>query len=175
VSGLCKFDGPGKIDRIAGNPAYLIECMHPLCQIVIILPVLVPFPLLVKRFVYPAFGESFSNPQTSQSRMNLPSPGRESTDPAGTVLVVAVPAQRMMDLINETQGKFPVYFVMSLPEKSDVVAHGKCVGPQVTPRVWTHRIQSGLLGKVLHEFTGKRCGTGPVHDFFPTDSTLMMN
>jgi hypothetical protein len=63
---------------------------------------------------------------------------------------------------------------MCLPEKSEVVAYGKCVSPQVTPRVRTHRIQTRPPGKVLHIFTGKRCDISPVHAFSLADSTLIL-
>jgi hypothetical protein len=95
----------------------------------VILPVLIPFEALVKWLARLAFVQSLPDPQAAQGRMQLTLLLFETTDPALPWIVFAVPAEDMMHLVNETQGKIPVCIVTRPLEEFEIIAHRKRIRP----------------------------------------------
>ena len=87
--------------------------------------------------------------------MHLSFPGRETADPARPHIIVAVPAQGVMNLADEAQGQFTAARVAGLPEQPEIVTDGECIGPEVTAGALSGRLQPGCSCKVLHECTGQ--------------------
>ncbi len=164
---LRKLDCPPVIFRIPGNPAYTVERMHPLRQVMEILPVAVPFQALVERLVLSAFGKLLSDPQAPFCRVHLTFLSGKAADPAGPRVVVPVTAKDVVHLVNETQSQIPVCLVMRLAEKFEVVAHRKRIRPQVALRMGSGRGKPGQAGKVQHDLFDKRSGRVLFHSSPP--------
>jgi hypothetical protein len=171
MSSTGKFDRPGKEDRIAVYLAHPIDCMHPLRQVMVVLPVTVPFPLLVIWLGNLSLGEGFSNPQPSSCWMQLTFLPGKAADPPGPGVIATVPAKGMMHLIYKPQGQFPVAGVVSLPEKFEIVANSERIRPQVAFRAGACRIKSCQPGIVLHEVMNQRNVSRTIHYFCKYHST----
>jgi hypothetical protein len=59
-----------------------------------------------------------------------------------------------MHLIYQQQREILVSFITRLAIEIEEVAHGKGIGPQVTPWNLTFLCQSGKIGKFSHNFNG---------------------
>ena len=125
--------------------------MHPLCQVMEILPVAVPFEFLVPCIPRRPLGQRFSDPETAGCRMLFGLFRREPANPAGMEITAPVAAQGVVNLINEADGEVPVHGVVVLPEKTKIITDRKCIGPEVPLRLSCGRIQAGLPCKFLHE------------------------
>lgn len=136
-----------------------------------ILPVAVPFPLVVERFVYAALGQGFSYPQAPGCRVLFSFLQGKTTDPADPRIICTVPAQRIVYLADKAQGQFMECGVSGLFKEPEIIADRKRICPEVTSWAGTNRIKSGQPGKVLHEFLDLRNGSIPVHQFCRYDGT----
>ena len=58
-----EFDCPNITDRIAGDPGYTIKGLHPFCQVMIILPIAIPFEVFIKGTSRFSFIHFFADPQ----------------------------------------------------------------------------------------------------------------
>ena len=92
MGGLGKFYSPPAVNRISGHPGHLVEGMHPFGQIVVILPVSVPFQILVKRLVRSAFIQRLADTQAPAGGMLFSFFSTQTADPAGPGVILPVPA-----------------------------------------------------------------------------------
>ena len=60
---FCKRHGPPVIERIPGESAHLMKGVHPFGQVVIVLPVPVPFQTFIKWIGWQAFVQGLADPQ----------------------------------------------------------------------------------------------------------------
>jgi hypothetical protein len=103
--------------------------MHPFREIMIVLPIPVPFQIFVKRDGGPTLLQLFAYPQSPSGRV-LPSLFLiEAADPAGPRVVSAVAAEDVVDLIDELQCQILEFLVPSLLIKAEKVADRKRVRP----------------------------------------------
>ena len=92
---------PSDIGRISGDPAHTVERVHPLREVVVVLAVLVPFQTLIGRLVGLTFVQLFSDPQAPSGRVQLTLLLIQAADPAASWIIVAVPTEGMMHLIDQ--------------------------------------------------------------------------
>lgn len=60
---LSELYSPPSIGRIPGDEARTVERMHPFRQVVVILPVLIPFQTFIGRIIGLAFVQPLSDPK----------------------------------------------------------------------------------------------------------------
>ena len=125
--------GPPGIDRIPGDPADAVKGMHPLGQVVVVLPVLIPFQALVGRFVRPPFVQPLADPQAAPRRVQLALGFVQSADPAAAGIIGTVAAKDVMHLVDELQGEITPHPVIGLSEQFQQVAERKGIRPEIPP------------------------------------------
>jgi hypothetical protein len=121
---------------------------------VIILPVTIPFKLLIKGIIGAPFVQFFANPQSSHGGVQFPFLLIEAADSALSPIVVTMPSKNLMDLIDKQECKFFVFFIIRLPIQPQEIANRKSIGPQVSSWRLTRRRKSGKSGKRIHELYG---------------------
>jgi hypothetical protein len=131
----------------------------------VVLPVLVPFTALIVGFVRPPFPAWFSNPQPTQGRVTLTFPFRKPADPTRTGIILAVTPERMMNLIYQVQGEVEMDFISGLRKEFEIIAHRKCISPQVTLRVRPCGGKTGQPGKGYHDLCNPLFGFCRIHHF----------
>src|SRR5512139_2314465 len=100
MGGLCQFQRPPGILRIPVHPAHPVEGMHPFCQVVVVLPVLVPFKPLIERFPRHPFLLLLPDPETPDCRMQFTLLFTKTADPALPLVITSVPAEEMVNLVD---------------------------------------------------------------------------
>ena len=100
---FCELHRPSGVSRVTGGLGHAVERVHPLGQVMVVLPVLVPLQTLIGRLVGPAFVQLLSDAQTPHGRMALPLLLIKAADPAVSGVVITVPAQGVMHLAYESQ------------------------------------------------------------------------
>ena len=98
---LGKFQGPLVVNTLARNVTGTVECVHPFCQIMKVLTILIPFQSIVSNFAGLAFIQLFANPQASLGRMQTCLFIIKATEPATLPTVGAVFPQGMMNLVDQ--------------------------------------------------------------------------
>jgi hypothetical protein len=121
---------------------------------VIILPVTIPFKLLIKGIIGAPVVHFFANPQSSHSGVQFPCLLIETADPALSPVVVTMTSKNFMDLIDKKECKFFVFFIIRLPIQPQEIANRKSIGPQVSSWRLTRRGKPGKSGKRVHELYG---------------------
>lgn len=155
----CKFHRPPGVSRFSGLSAHPVERMHPLRQVMVVLPVPPPFQPFVERLIGPSFGKRFSDPEGAPGRVRLALLIGKTADPPGPRVVVAVPAEGMVYLVDEAEGKGAVGRIAGPAEEFEVVADRISVRPEVAPRRGVGRVKPGQAGELRHEVPDNH-GTG---------------
>jgi hypothetical protein len=91
--------------------------MHPLRQVVVVLPVLVPFQALIWRLVGLALVQSLPDPKAPGCRMPLSFQIVEAADPALSRVIIAVPTKGVVHLVNEAQAEIQISFIRRLAKE----------------------------------------------------------
>jgi len=125
--------------------------MHPFCQVVVVLPIPVPFEPLIERFARHAFVQFFPNPEAPNGRMQFALLLMQAADPAFPRVVFTVPAEDMVHLVDKAQCKVPVCCIICPVIQFKVVAYRKRIRPQVSSRRRRRRIKPCHAGKLLHD------------------------
>jgi len=128
--------------------------VHPFGEVVIILPVTIPFKLLIKGIIGAPVVHFLANPQSPHSGVQFPFLLIEAADPALSPVVVTVPSKNVMDPIDKQECKFFVLFIIRLPIQPQEIANRKSIGPQVSSLRLTRRRKSGQSGKRIHQLYG---------------------
>jgi len=128
--------------------------MHPLGEVVVVLPVPVPLQTLVKRFFGAALGEGLPDPQSPAGRVQGAFAAAQAADPAGPMVIASVTAEDAMHLIDEVRRESPEALLSRPAKQFQEVADGKRIGPEITAR----RILCGgnprRIGEAEHESPG---------------------
>jgi len=155
MGSLCQFYRPPDIGRISGGLAHAIESMHPFGQVMVILPILIPFQTLIRRLIWLALIQLLSNAKTTYCWMLFTLLRIEATDPALSWVVTSVFAEEVMYLINELQGKIQMGFVIGLAVEFKIVADCERIRPEIASGMSPGWRQSGQAGKLRHDFSSK--------------------
>jgi hypothetical protein len=124
--------------------------MHPFGQIVEVLPVALPFELIVEGLVDAALRELFANTKAARRGVLLPCRFFEPAQPSGARIVGAMLAQGVVHLIDESKSKVSVTVLPGASRKPEDVANREGVGPEVTFRR-LGRSEPGPVRKARHE------------------------
>jgi hypothetical protein len=124
VRRLGELTGPRREPRVARATRDLIERVHPLRQIVEVLPVALPLEALVERLVRRTLRELLADPQAAAGRVKLAFVVGETADPAAAAIVGTVPAEQVVHAIHQRERALG----LAQPE---VVADREGVGPEV--------------------------------------------
>jgi hypothetical protein len=103
--------------------------MHPLRQVVIVLPIAIPFQLFIVGFIGPALVHSLADSQPAARGVCFSLFLTETADPAYPWVVFAVPSEDVVNLIDETQGELFITLVARLLVKGEEIADGERVCP----------------------------------------------
>ena len=147
----CEFACPNIEFWIACRPAYLIERMHPLGQIMKILAIPFPFQALIKGLGFATFRKLLADAQSTAGRMGFAILCAQSADPATAWIVIPITSEDVVDLINQVQSKFFVALLTGRTCQAKVITHRKSIRPQIASW-WAIRIKSGTLGEAQHEY-----------------------
>ncbi len=109
-----EFHGPGIVGRILRDPADAIEGVHPLGQVMVVLPVPIPLQALVKGFAELAFIQLLTDPQAPHGRVQPAFLLIEAADPSTSRVIIAVPTENAMHLIHQLQCEISVPFFPGL-------------------------------------------------------------
>ena len=117
----------------------------------VILPVAVPLELLIERFVGPSLGKRFPYPEAAPGRVRLAFRFGKTADPAGSWIVLAVPAEGVVHQVDEPEGEVAIGRVTRPAREFEVVADRIGVRPEVAPRAVVRWVKPGPGGKLRHE------------------------
>ena len=108
---FCQLTRPADIFIVAGDKGRLTKGMNPFGEIMEILTVPVPLPLLVDRFIGTTLSERLANPKAAQRRVVATPFVIESADPAFANVVTAITPEHSMDLIDQLSCAAPILLV----------------------------------------------------------------
>src|SRR5271169_756913 len=131
-AGISQLNRPASVCRVVRDEARPAEGMHPFGQIMKILAIPIPFQPLVNRFTGSAFLERFADPETTCGRMLARGFVIEPADPPAAQVIVAIPSQHAMHLIDQISSTASIYLIACLPEQFEEVANRKCIRPKVS-------------------------------------------
>ena len=137
---------------IAGEARDLIEGVHPARQIMEVLPVTVPFQTVVEGLAGSAFGKLLADAQAACGRMRR----RGAVEPAAAGIILAMPAQRLMDELDEAEGQARVTVVPGPARDRKQVADRERVRPQVALAAFALREPDHQPGRLLQAFSVRR-------------------
>ena len=109
----------------------LIQGVHPLGQVVEVLAVAVPLQAFIEGLIGTAFRKLFADAQPGSGWMRLALLVAEPTEPTVTRVTIPMSPQRLMDLIDQLQGKCIVLFFTGHASQTDKVAYGEGVCPEI--------------------------------------------
>jgi hypothetical protein len=112
VSRLRQFQRPDVAGRLARDPAHAIEGVHPFGQVVVVLAIPLPLHPFVEGLSRPALVQFLADPQPADRRVPPSLLLVEAADPAGARVVVAVPAEDGVYLVDQAQGEVPEFFIV---------------------------------------------------------------
>jgi hypothetical protein len=124
--------------------------MHPLCEVVKVLAVLLPFQLFIKRFARLSFAHSLADPEAAGRGVPPALSLVEPADPAFARIVFTVLSKNVMHLVDKPQCQFFVFVLARSAPELQEVAHGECVGPQVTTGILSRWFEACRPGKFIH-------------------------
>jgi len=161
---MSEIDCPVGVACIAGYPVHPADRMHPFRKIGEVLTVQVPFEPCVAGLPGPPFGQGFSEPEATPGGMQPALILRKATDPPGPFVILSVPAERPVDLVDKPQDKIPPRFVPGAVIQPEVVAHGKSVSPEIPLLRGRRGIETGNLCESDHDLPGPgRTPSSPCH------------
>ncbi len=102
MSRFRQFHGPATIFWITCDYADPFKSMHPFGQVMVVLPVPLPFQPVIKEIVGPAFIQFLTDPEPACGWVPSALRLTEAAYPARTWIIGAVPAKDVVDLIDET-------------------------------------------------------------------------
>ena len=148
--------GQGEIDphldvaHVLGDPPGLSQGVHPLRQVVIVLPIPLPLQPSIVWLLGSPLGKRLAYAKTPGGRPLPPLLLAQAAYPARPFIVRAEPPQGEVHLFDEPQSQFKVRFVLAVAVPAKIVAYRVRVGPEIAPgaSLW---LQSGPAGEVLHE------------------------
>jgi hypothetical protein len=120
---------PSVVSEISSDGRDTVEGMHPLRQIMIVLAVPIPFQSFAKRIAGPPFLQLLAYPQPSFGGMKPAVFLIEAADPTGSVVVVAMPSEHAVHLIDELQGQVFEFLAFRLLIKAKKVTDRESVSP----------------------------------------------
>jgi hypothetical protein len=116
-----------------------------------VLTIAIPLQPFVERLVLLALFERLADSQATDGRMEPSDFFVEATDPAVAHIVMTVPTEHLVDLINQADRVFLVFLVACAREQLDEVADGERVGPKISTRTFDFRNKPGPLRELQHQ------------------------
>jgi hypothetical protein len=103
--------------------------MHPLRQIMVVLPISIPFRSFVKRIGGAPLLQLLANPQSPFGGMKPAVLLLEAADPTGSVVVVPMPSKHAMHLIDELQCQILEFLAPGLLIEAKKVTNCESISP----------------------------------------------
>ena len=144
---------PGVEAGLLCGPRDLVEGMHPLGQVVEVLAVAVPLQALVEGLAGTPLRQAFTDAQPAPGWMPFTLVFTQSADPPRAPVIVPMPAQGVMNLVDQLQCAFRVALLAAAARQAEIVADREGVRPQVAPP-GSFRCKPGTLREVIHQRDG---------------------
>ena len=128
-----------------------------------VLPVTVPFQTVVEGLAGSAFGKLLADAQAACGRMRR----RGAVEPAAAGIILAMPAQRLMDELDEAEGQARVTVVPGPARDRKQVADRERVRPQVALAAFALREPDHQPGRLLQAFSVRRPHLHPPNQVQP--------
>jgi hypothetical protein len=157
--------GPHEKRWIAACPRNLRESMHPFCQVVEILTITIPLEIRIEWLSRRALHQWLPDSETTDCRMRFPHLVREPAQPADSFFIRSMPAEYMMNGVDELQGELIVVGIRTTPREPEEIANRECISPQIPPL--GSGDQPRPPGERVHQGLRQR-GTRVEHAFIPS-------
>ena len=111
------------------NSGWPVARVHPLCEVVEVLAVALPFEAVLNRLVGAPLRQRLADAQPARGGMRLPRLLVEPADPAGAPIVGAMPAEHVVHLIDQREREIDVARVSGRATESQPRAYGERIRP----------------------------------------------